>query len=144
MAPKGNQNAIKLRDPEVRQEAYRQYCDHLSKGNSKKSFVFEHPSLRCTSELIEKLIKDEEEFDPLEKQIAEAKGYYVWEQRVIDHVLGDKSINTAALNMWMRNRFGWDKPESFFGTQVQNSIDSLVLAIQKRREEKKLEEESKK
>ena len=30
MAPKGNQNAIKLRDPEVRQEAYRQYCDHLS------------------------------------------------------------------------------------------------------------------
>ena len=146
MAPKGNQNAVKLRDPEIRQEAYNQYCDHLSKGKSKKSWVFEHPSLRCTSELIEKIIKNEEEFDPLTKQIAEAKGYAYWEQKVIEHVLGlgDNKTNTAALNMWMRNRFGWDKPESSFSSQTQNSIDSLVLAIQKRRQEKKSEEEHKK
>lgn len=112
-APIGNKNGLKLKDAELRQQAFRQYCDHLANGKSKRSWYFEHPEHSCTWETIEKYLEDEVEFDPLHKKIAESKGYAKWEQVVEDSAIGiNKDANTASLQMLMRNKFNWDKERS--------------------------------
>lgn len=109
-APLGNQNGVKLKDSEVRQLAYKQYCAHLAKGKSKKSWYFDHSEFRCTYETLERYLEDEVEFDPIHKRIAEAKGYGHWEGIVEESAIGkNKVANTASLQMLMRNKFGWDK-----------------------------------
>jgi hypothetical protein len=109
-APIGNQNGLKLKDPEIRQFAYSQYCEHLAKGKSKKSWYFDHPQLRCTWETMEKYLVDEVEFDPIHKRIAEAKGFAYWEGVIEGSATGkNKHANTASLQMLMRNKYGWDK-----------------------------------
>jgi hypothetical protein len=112
-APLGNKNGLKLKKPEVRQQAYQSYCDHLAKGKSKRSWCFEHPEFSCTWETIEKYLEDEVEFDPLQKKMSETKGYARWEQVVEDSAIGlNPDANTASLQMLMRNKFGWDKERS--------------------------------
>lgn len=113
-APKGNKNGVKLKNPNLRQEAYRQFCEHLSKGKSKKSFVFKHPTLTCLWETIDKYIKENPiEFPPIHMEVAKAQGYAYWEQVVEDGAKGiNKDINPACLQMKMRNQFKWDKEEN--------------------------------
>lgn len=109
-APTGNKNGIKLKDPNIRQLAYLQYCSHLARGKSKKSWYFEHPEFRCTWETLEKYLNDEVEFDPLHKKIAEVKGFAYWEEVVEDSAIGkNQNANTASLQMLMRNKYAWDK-----------------------------------
>lgn len=109
-APVGNKNGIKLKDPNIRQLAYSQYCAHLAKGKSKRSWYFEHPEFRCTWETLEKYLDDQVEFDPLHKKIAEVKGFAYWEGVVEDSATGkNKEANTASLQMLMRNKYAWDK-----------------------------------
>lgn len=115
-APKGNKFATKLKDAKVRQEAYRQYCAHLAAGESKESFYLEHPTLSVSYKTMERYIKENpEEFPPIHKEIAEAKSLRHWEE------LGKKMMNVefekgqrakvepAIYQMFMRNKFGWDK-----------------------------------
>ena len=124
-APKGNKNGLKLKDGDVRQKAYQDYCDHLAKGKTKRSWYFEHKDLTCTWETFEKYIKDNVEFDPIKMKIAKSKGLSVWEQHVEDAALGvNEKANTASLQMAMRNKFGWDKDEK--GT---DSIDTSKLEL---------------
>jgi len=109
-APVGNKNGTKLKDPDIRQLAYSQYCAHLAKGKSKRSWFFEHPEFRCTWETLEKYLDNEVEFDPLHKKIAETKGFAYWEEVVEDSAIGkNKDANTASLQMLMRNKYSWDK-----------------------------------
>ena len=111
-APKGNKNGVKLKDADIRQLAYRQYCDHIASGNSKDSWWFEHEQLTCTAQTFDKYIKDEVEFNPIHKEIAHAKGYRYWETIVHGSADGsNKEANTASLQMVMRNKFKWDKKE---------------------------------
>ena len=103
-APAKNKNGVKLKDPDIRQTAYLQYCEHLAKGKSKKSWYFEHPEFRCTWETLEKYLDNEVEFDPIHKKISEAKGYAHWEAVVEDSAVGkNQQANTASLQMLMRN-----------------------------------------
>lgn len=113
VAPKGNKNGIKLKDPDVRQIAFQQYCAHLAKGKSKSSFVFKHPSLTCHWETVDRYIKENPvEFPPIHTEIAKAEGYGVWEQVIEDGARGvNKDVNPACLQMKMRNQFSWDKDE---------------------------------
>jgi hypothetical protein len=109
-APRGNRNAVKLQTPQIRQRAYLEFCAHLSKGRSSRSFTFEHPAFTVTGQTIEKMVKDEVEFPPIHREIAEAKCFRCWEQVVMDSATGkNRSANTASLQMIMRNKFGWDK-----------------------------------
>lgn len=111
--PPGNQHAKKLTTPELRDLAYKQYCDHLARGKSKKSWCFEHPNLTLTWNTMEKYLEDTSEFDPLKKEVAQIKGYYKWESIAEDSASGaNKDANTASLQMVMRNKFGWDKENS--------------------------------
>jgi hypothetical protein len=112
-APLGNQNGVKIKSPELRQQAYESYCSHIAKGKVKKSWYFEHPSASLTWETMEKYISQNEvEFDPIKKKVAEAKGLMLWEGKVEEAALGDnKDASIPGLQMVMRNKFGWDKIE---------------------------------
>jgi len=111
-APKGNKNNQKLKTSDLKQEAYKQYCEHLAKGKSKRSWTFKHPELSLTWERMEKYIADEIELDPIQKELAMADGYLEWEKIAEDSAKGvNKDANTASLQMVMRNKFGWDKNE---------------------------------
>ena len=110
-ALKGNQNGVKLKDPAVRQLAYKQYCAWLALGKSWLSFTFVHEFLMCTGETIESYIKlYPDEFPPIQKEIAFKQGYAKWEEITEDSAIGkNKDANTASLQMVMRNKFKWDK-----------------------------------
>jgi hypothetical protein len=127
--PPGNQYGLKLKDPDIRQQAYSQYCDHLAKGKSKRSWCFEHPELTCTWETMEKYLDNEAEFDPIHKKISETKGYAKWEGVVEDSAVGtNKDANTASLQMLMRNKFGWDK-ERAGNNEHRGDIGRLADAL---------------
>lgn len=106
-----NNNGTKLKDADVRQEAYRQYCEYLASGRSKEGWVFEHPQLTCTFKTMEKYISEcPFEFPIIHKNIAEAKSYKAWELRGTDMLDGkQEKCQPAIYQMFMRNKFGWDK-----------------------------------
>ena len=75
-AKKGNKNGVKLKDPNVRQEAYKQYCAHIASGYPKEAFCFEHPELDVTWETLDKYIENNPvEFPPSLMKKARAKRY---------------------------------------------------------------------
>lgn len=114
MAPKkGNQHAKKLTSIELKQQAYREYCDHLAKGKDRRGWYFEHADLTLTSQTLEVYIQNEPDvFKPIQKQLALSKGFQKWEAVVEEVADGtNKEGNVAALQMLMRNKFGWDKQE---------------------------------
>lgn len=107
---KGNKYGLKLKDPDVRQEAYEAYCAWLARGKTHKSFTFVKDNLSCTSETIKKYIKDNpSEFDPIKEKIAYSKGLELWEEFCEKSAQKKEKHDTASLNMIMRNKYGWDK-----------------------------------
>lgn len=111
-----NKNGVKLKESTVRQDAYTQYCDHLSKGKSQESFCFEHDLFTVTYKTMNKYIEDNPlEFPPIKKEIALIKGFNKWEEITEISARGEKidncTPNTASLQMVMRNKFGWDKKD---------------------------------
>ena len=109
---KGNKDGVILKDPLVRQDAYKEFCDHLAKGKAIKSWFYEKEGHRCCWATMLSYIENKSEFDPLTKTISEAKGYQHWESIVEASATGcNKEANTASLQMLMRNKFGWDKKE---------------------------------
>jgi hypothetical protein len=121
-ALEGNNNRLALKDPEIRQKAYKLFCDHLAKGSSIKSWWYEDDlGNACTWETMLSYIKDNPlEFDSIHKQIAESKGFAYWESVVAASAVGtNEKANTASLQMIMRNKFGWDK-EAKQDNQNQN------------------------
>lgn len=113
-APSGNKNGVKLKDPKIRQEAYRQYCAHIATGYPKEAFVFDHPTATVIWETLDKYIKDDPvEFNPVLMKAARSKRFKYW----IDEgkkVL-DGTYNRGSPVVWqtiMRNIFrdiGWDQ-----------------------------------
>lgn len=112
-APKGNKNGVKLKDPDVRQEAYRQYCQHIASGESKEAFVFQHPNLTCTHKTMEKYIHENPiEFPPIHKEVAESLSFLHWTGLGKQMMLGQiEKCQPAIFQMFMRNKFSWDKED---------------------------------
>jgi hypothetical protein len=110
---KGNSNGTKLKDPDIRLEAYRQYCEHIASGKSKEAFVFDHPNLKVTFKTLEKYIRNDPfEFPPIHKEIAEAKSFEHWCELGKQMMLGRiEKCQPAIFQMFMRNKFGWDKDD---------------------------------
>lgn len=110
----GNKNGLKIKDQDLRQKAYKQYCEWLSQGKSGRSFTFVEGDLMCTGQTIQHYMASNPiEFPPIYKEIAESKGMAKWEQVVSDSAEGkNKDANTASLQMLMRNKYGWDKPQA--------------------------------
>lgn len=119
-APRGNKNGTKLKDADVRQQAYKSYCEWISQGKTKEAWVFEHPSLSCTSKTMERYIRENPlEFPLIHKEIAEAKSYEIWLETGKQMMLGEISkCQPAIYQMFMRNKFGWDK-----NTQITHTFE---------------------
>lgn len=108
--PYGNKNALKPLTPEQRQKAYHSFCDHIGEGYSMAAWYFEDEDVKISHRTMLNYMKDEVEFPPIHKEIAEAKSLKHWEKIVYDSARGiNKEANTASLQMVMRNKFSWDK-----------------------------------
>lgn len=111
-ATPGNQLAKKLKTPELKEEAYKQYCEYLASGRSKEGWYFEHPELTLTWETMEKYIREEPQvFESYKKRVAEAKSFKEWETKGTDMLHGKMKAETGLYQMFMRNKFGWDKEQ---------------------------------
>lgn len=127
-APKGNKNPVKLKTPDLKAEAYRQYCEHIAQGIPQDAWCFDHPELTLTSETMEKYISEDPiAFDPIHKRKAQAAGYKLWFAVVAESAKGNnEKANTASLQMIMRNKFKWDKQQHVtheFMPQAQRLLD---------------------
>lgn len=122
----GNKHAQKLKTPELKKAAFDQYCEHLAKGKSKRSWCFVHPDLTLTWETMEKYIANDPEFDPQKKKVAQIQGFYLWENIVEESAKGkQKDSNVPCLQMVMRNKFGWDKDTN----QQKETSEPLVKRL---------------
>lgn len=146
--PPGNQHCLKLKTPEIKAKVYKSYCDHLAKGNSKRSWWFkdDESGITLTSETLEKYLKNPDDFDPIQIKVAMAQGYYYWEQVCGDSAIGvNEKANTASLQMIMRNKFGWDKneekqmPNSPFQESIDSQHENMILENKVEELEKRLE-----
>ena len=121
----GNQNAVKLKTLELKQEAYAAFCEWISRGKSYKSFTFQKGDLKVTGFTVKKYIdEDPVVFEPIHREFAWSQGYAHWEQVVEDSACGiNKDANTASLQMVMRNKFEWDKSEANQTTHRGHVVD---------------------
>ncbi len=124
-----NKIAEKLNTPELRQIAYKSYCAHIASGKSKKSWYLEEP-VTLTWQTMEAYLKGEyaSEFSPIEKEVAAAKALQHWEG-IAERCCFDKDINVAAVNMNMRNRHKWDRPDQLFDDEVLVSARTATDAV---------------
>lgn len=109
----GNKIAVKLTSPELKKEAYEEYCKHVAAGHSKDTWYFkDEDRLLCTFETIEKYMKEEPDvFPPIKMNISKCKSKGIWEGKGLEMMEGKKRCEPAIYQMFMRNKFGWDKPE---------------------------------
>jgi len=119
-APIGNNNAKKLKTIEQKEKVYKSYCQHLSLGKCQNSWYYEDDGLTLTSETLEKYIKEDVDFDTIHKDIAKAKGLAIWEDVLAKGAKCERDINTAAMQMIMRNMYSWDKEDK------DNSQDKTI------------------
>ncbi len=126
----GNKNGTKIKSPDLRQKAYDQYCKWLARGKSSRSFSFVEGDLICTGKTIESYIKDNTtEFPPAKREAAYAQGMAHWESVVDGTAEGsNKQACVPALNMLMRNKFGWDKEEK---AEAEKASEQIQFAITK-------------
>lgn len=113
---RGNTHAVKLPTHDLKEDAYRQYCEHIAQGKSKESWYFinpDNPFKSLTFKTMEKYIKEfPNEFPIIQKEIAEAKSLEVWEEKGRNMVDGKQDkCQPAIYQMFMRNKFGWDKQQ---------------------------------
>lgn len=111
-----NQNGVKLKDSDLRQEAYKQYCKHIAEGWPKESFVFEHPEFSVHWQTIDKYIEDNpSEFDPILMKKARSLRYKHWFGKGANLMEGKfKNGSPVVWQTIMRNIFkdvGWDREE---------------------------------
>lgn len=122
----GNSNGTKLKEAAVRKEAYRQYCEWIASGKSYKSFVFDHPEFTVTYKTMERYIKESpSEFPPSQREMAEARSLEHWLTLGKSMMLGEvRGCQPAIFQMFMRNKFGWDKEDH---SQNTHEADVRIL-----------------
>lgn len=109
----GHTTNVKLHTPELKKEAFRQYCDHIAKGRPKKAWRLRKLGFTLTWETMEKYIKDDPTtFDPSQKKQAEADSLERWFSVLEDIATGNNQKgNVAATQIIMRNMHKWDSKD---------------------------------
>jgi len=110
-APKKNNYNAALKNKEIKEKVYKDYCDHLAKGKMARSWCYNKDGIQLTYESMERYIREDEDLDPAKKKLAVIEGLKIWEGHCEDGALCHREVNTACLQMVMRNKFGWDKVE---------------------------------
>lgn len=127
-ALEGNQHAVKLKTDELKLEAYRQYCQWISEGNSKEAWCFEHEYITLTWQTMENYIKNDPlVFNPIHKLIAECKSYSYWLQLGKKMMVGEmEKCQPAIYQMFMRNKFKWDKEEKKSLEDIESDLRRIA------------------
>jgi hypothetical protein len=128
----GNQNTVALLTKGDREEAYRQYCAWIASGKSSRSFRLKHPTLKACGKTIENYIRDfPDDFPGLHKDVAEAAALEIWEEVGYSMMTGNvPKCQPAIFQMFMRNRFGWDKE-----SQITHSFEPEARRLLRKLEE---------
>ena len=138
----GNKYGTKLKDPEVRQEAYRQFCAHVATGKPIQSFFFKHPEYSVSYKTMLRYIKESpEEFPSLLMEEAQAKKLdYFWEQGIMIMQGRLKHGSPVVWQTFMRNIYrntelAWDRQElevqgqtADFTAGFKNVIETICQA----------------
>lgn len=112
----GNQISKKLTTPELKEEAYRQYCQHLSEGWPKEAFFFDHEELQITWKTMDKYIRENPaDFPSIKMETAQAKRYKHWLTEGQTLMKGGYQHGSPVVwQTFMRNMFKdlkWDQKE---------------------------------
>lgn len=112
--PPGNKKGTKLKSPDHRQEAYQQYCAHISKGLDKRSWKYVHATDKTKSltyQTMERYIDENPtEFDTILIEQAKCDSYAYFEQEGLKLMKGIyRNGSPVTWQTFMRNKFGWDK-----------------------------------
>lgn len=140
----GNNYGLALKDPEVRQEAYRQYCKHLSEGWPKQAFFFKHPKHSVCYKTLDRYIRENpDEFPAILMEEAQAARFKYWLNEGKNLIQGVYPRGSPVV--WqtvMRNIFrdiGWDQEK--IDEKLENErehfkeVIRLISAKQKEKEE---------
>jgi hypothetical protein len=128
-APRGNKNSSKkLKFPEECQKAYRSYCEWISDGKSHESWNYLSEKMTLTYKTMEKFIRENPiDFPVIHKEIAMTKSLEVWEARGLSMMLGQiEKCQPAIFQMFMRNKFGWDKEDRKSSQESQTLLHTLL------------------
>ncbi|MBE3085594.1 MAG: hypothetical protein IMZ64_05180 [Bacteroidetes bacterium] len=129
-APKGNNFAKKLKTPDLKKEAYGSYCKWIESGKSHKSWCFEKGELLLTWQTMETYIKNEpKDFNQKHKEAAISKSLEKWEKRGEALIESEKRCQPAIYQMFMRNKFGWDKETPEEKTERRRDEGSILETI---------------
>lgn len=112
LAMKGNNNREKLTTPELRKKVFDHFCEHLKTGLSKECWFYEDETgLTMTLDGFDRYMREyRHEFDMDKYDAAFRKGMQYYENVGSEIAIGkNEKGNVAALQMIMRNKFGWDK-----------------------------------
>jgi len=124
---KNNKMAVKLKTDKLKILAYESYCQHIAEGKCKESWYFEHTECECSWQTIEKYITElPSVLKPEKKELAEAKSLALWEKKGIDMIEGLRPVETALYQLFMRNKFKWDKKENQSVTFSAEKLQSLA------------------
>lgn len=132
-AAEGNQYGIKLKDPEIKKKVYDHYCAHISKGKDKTRWYYEDEKVSLTYESLTHYFEREPEaFAAIKRKISDNKGFQLWEEYCEKTATGElKDTSIPALQMVMRNKYGWDKIKDDLSKEkeapTQESMDKDVL-----------------
>lgn len=138
-APIGNKYGTKLKQPDHRQEAYKQYCAHIAAGYSKKSWHYrhatDHSKSLCWATMERYMEESPTEFDSLLMRDAESQSLRYFEDE--GRKLMQGRYRNGSPEVWktfMRNKFSWDK--EMMEQVVKCSADKILEEIRSRNPEK--------
>lgn len=127
---KDNKFALKLTTDELKQEAYKQYCDHLSKGYPKEAWWFEHPDVTICFKTMENYIKESpKDFPTTHRTKAHSKGLKHWIDVGINMMTSQDRCQPAIFQIMMRNIYGWDKESVEEKVDKEKKEKSLLDAV---------------
>lgn len=128
----GNKHATILKDPEIRQIAYRDFCNHISEGFPQECWSFEKGGYRCSYQTILSYIKNDTigEFDPILKEMSHSRAYKKLYGVGLNLMTGKIQGSPITWQVVMRNvnrRFGWDAEQ--VNQDNRSHIERLAQSI---------------
>lgn len=120
----GNDRSLKLKTPELRKKVFDHFCEHVRQGFSKECWHYsDETGLSLTLDAFDRYMREyEHEFDMQKYKSAFNEGLKFHEQLACDIATGtNPKGNVAALQMILRNKYGWDKKKE------QPQIDPKLL-----------------
>ena len=113
---KGNKRGVKLKESDIRQEAYEQYCNHIAVGYPKEAFHFDNDEYSVSWKTLERYMRESpSEFPSIKMEKAQSARYKKWFGEGVNLIHGKhKGGSPMVWQVIMRNIFkpyGWDREE---------------------------------